>query len=331
MARARMGRVGVALGAASLLIAGLFAGTAQAAQANWSVEIQPTPPKVEFGTAAGFFITFTNAGPSNVSQLYYVDDVAPFGDQNPDPAPVYFESSQGSCAVTAGDLRCTLGAVNAGQTATIEVAYPAPTNGANLAYKGEVNSTGVSLNDKGKNSHGDALGASATALLAAGNGNFGGRFNTQNNGNVVNGQVLSGTNKQNAKISFLAANVGASIEDGLPNNAFSCAPACNGASFSGDWIRVIVDHGQPQGTAFQVQTQIRNPGNVDVNTAVVYHVLDTGQVQVIGDDPAERATSTAQPGTLAPEGSVFMQYVTAGNQTVLEVTVWLTQNGGIRK
>lgn len=329
VSRARIYRLSAALAAAVLALQ-LLLPVVSAARPNWELKIDPTPPKAELGTAVGFFITFTNKGPSRVSQAFYVDDLAPFDPAVPDPAVLYAQPSQGTCE-TSGELRCTLGAVNAGQSFTIEVGYPAPTSGSSIGYRGEVNSTGVSFNDKGDNSHGDALRASASAGLATGGGNFGGRFNLDENGSVANGQPLSGTNKQSATLSFLTANVGASIEDGLANNAFNCAPACNGVNFSGDWIRVIVDRGTPQGEPFQVTTRIRNAGSVDVNTAVVYHVLDTGQVVIIGDTTSERATSTALPVPLAPDGSVFMQFVQDGNQTVLEVTVWLTKNGGIRK
>lgn len=317
-----MGRVGLAMGAASLLIAGLFAGTAQAANpAGWSLSVVQQPPIVQNGELAGFEITIANAGPSNISQFFYQD--------SPTATPA-FVSIVGTRAYTCNsgaDLQCNIGPMNAGDSVVITVAYTTPANGNSFSYVAEANTTGVPVGSN--KSHGDSLFNNPKTVVTqlTTDKNIGGKF-LPTGGDVSNDTNLSGSNKQSTQVFGVAAGVGAAVQDGLPNNAFDCGTACAGVTFLGEWSKIVVDNGRTQGTPFKVVITIKGAGNADLDSAVVYHVLDNGTTRIIGDTAEERcAVANAPNDPLAADGCIKAVKV-GGN---LQLNIWLTQNGGIRK
>jgi len=96
---------------------------------------------------AGYRIDIGNAGPSNISQLFLVDDQT--------ATPSYVQTNQGSCnglvsgvpTTTSGRLLCSFGALNAGATITVIVAYTTPTSGppSSFSVTFELNTTGATL------------------------------------------------------------------------------------------------------------------------------------------------------------------------------------------
>ena len=77
------------------------------------------PLTVAAGSAMGYQVTISNAGPSNISQLFLVTKTQ--------QSPAYITTSQGSCAPAgSGPLGCTFGALNAKKSVTVTVAYAAP-------------------------------------------------------------------------------------------------------------------------------------------------------------------------------------------------------------
>lgn len=311
MFRARISRMG-AIVTASLVAAQLLAGAVSAAPPRWSMTVDRLPETVANGASAGFRITITNSGPSNISQLYMTD--------SPIVAPSYIGlPSQGSCT-QSGDLLCTFGALGKGDSVIVTVAYVTPDSGATYDYTALADTTGVAF-DAGDNSHGDTLTKTVTTTLR-GDSNFGGGFVPDQLGSVSNGAV-DGTNKQSTKLENLPITTLATVEDG-PTVSFPCKGCGKGVT---EWSKITVNSGQTFTAPFKVViTTAGSFSRLDLSKVVVYHVLDNGTVVVIGDTATERCASATDPGTVPADGCVFPALV-GGN---LQLTVYVYQNGGMR-
>ena len=191
MRRKTFGRVlGVLCLATSFALA--TAGSASASPPRWSMTVKNLPPKVAAGNAMGYQITISNAGPSNISQLFLVTET-------PD-SPAYIPTpSQGSCAPAgSGPLACTFGALNAKKSVTVIVAYAGPVSNTydpgDPVFQG--NSNGLTFSDGGS-SHGDTLSDpnEKPTTISTGNGNFAGGFSLSDV-DVSTDKDLSDSNKQ---------------------------------------------------------------------------------------------------------------------------------------
>lgn len=330
--RTRARRMGAGLAVTSLLALQVFSGVGQAANpAGWSMTVIQQPEGIGTGNLAGFEITISNIGPSNISQFFFID--------SPALVPSYLATTYGTgICVTDPDLKCDLSPFNAGESITITVAY-APTS--NFTYTPEANTTGV---PSGKNnSHGDSLFANPKTYTTtvSSNRNFGGAF-LPTGGSVGNDTSINGSNKQSVQLFALGSAIGASVEDALPNNAYSCSsdPLCTG--FIGEWSRLRVDGGQVQGTPFKAVITIKTSTSftqAQLDSMLAFHVLDgSGAVVRIGDTTtqtpgqpqsaySERCGGTTVPAKPSPDGCIHAAKV-GGN---LVLTFWLTQNGGMRR
>jgi hypothetical protein len=338
--------MGAGLAVTSLLALQVFSGVGQAANpAGWSMTVIQQPEGIGGNTndLAGFEITISNTGPSNIAQLFFIDTAT--GGPTV-PSFLLIKEGHATC-VTTPDLKCDLSPLNAGEHVTIVVAYN-PT-GSSFTYTPEANTTGV---PSGKNnSHGDSLFADPKTYVTtvSSNRNVGGSF-LPDGGSVANDTKFTGPNTQSVEIFGIGPGVGASVEDGLPNNAFSCSPACDGQSFVGQWSKIRVDGGRVQSGAFKVVITIKTSQNftqAELDEIVAYHVLDDpdpddnvpAPVVIVGDgaqqtpgDPGpsanERcATPNQANDPLATDGCIHAEKV-GGN---LVLTFWLTQNGGMRR
>jgi hypothetical protein len=297
--------------AAALVALQLLAAPAAAAPPRWEMDIQRLPPTVKNGADAGFQITILNKGPSNISQLYLFD--------SPTAGPTFVETSQGTCTAVGVDLMCSFGALNAGQSVSVTVAYTTALTGNSFEYTAFANTTGVSP-DQGGNSHGDALDKTVSTSLTN-DKNFGGGFHV-GTGAVENDTSLHPKkNKQSTQLFGVASNVIATVEDG-PGIAFPC-DGCDTTLAETSVINVA--GGQPFLTPFRVViTVVGSFNNLDLNTVVVYHLLDDGTtLQVIGDVPAERCDSPTNPSSVPAEGCVYVSLV----GTNLQVVAFVYQNG----
>src|SRR5215218_1861158 len=115
MRRKSIGRL---LGAVCL--AGSFVlsatGSASAAPPKWSMSVVDLPSLVANGSGAGYRVTITNRGPSNISTLFLVTKIQ--------DSPAFVTTTQGACSAPgAGPLFCSLGALNAGQSVTVVAGY----------------------------------------------------------------------------------------------------------------------------------------------------------------------------------------------------------------
>lgn len=299
--------------AATLVALQLIAAPASAAPPRWEMSIGRLPELVKNGADAGFEVTILNKGPSNISQLYLFD--------SPTAGPTFVETSQGTCTAVGVDLMCSFGALNDDQSVTVTVAYTTPSSGNSFAYTAFANTTGVSP-DQGGNSHGDALQKTVTTSLTT-DKNYGGGFH------VGDGTVSDDTslhpkkNKQSTQLIGVASNVVATVADG-PGISATCT-GC--ATTLPEWSRIIVDNGNTFDAPFKVVlTATGSYNNLDLGTAVLYHVLDNGAVVVIGDGPGERCDSPTSPSSVPADGCVIFSLV-GGN---LQAIAFIYQNGHMR-
>jgi hypothetical protein len=287
---------------ASALLALMLIGPAavNAGTPGWKFYITPIPADgiVAPSASAGFVVTIANEGKSNISALYLSTDLpatAPNGG-----APTYVGTpgwtnqpdGSGVCsAANAGPLYCDLGNLIAGASVTVTVAFQMPASGSSffnfLAF-----GNGNTPSDGGT-SHGDELkglisinsGNSrppvtpAAQITLNASKNFAGGFTTD--GTVVaNDQTLGPKNIQSGKIVPPAQNVPVTIEDGLADDAFSCAnlgTTCTNRF--GEWARLNVAAGTPFNTGIHVTYTIlgnKVPQGATVDTINLIHVPSDG-------------------------------------------------------
>jgi len=174
----RIHRSGVVLVSAALAIfmiapASSFAST----PAGWAMTARPTPSTVIQGASAGYKVTITNSGPSNIATLYLGATLT--GSSNPavfPPTTFVGTPSQGTCKPKAGPLSCAFGTLKAyGTPVTVTVAFATPTSGSSFGITFLASTTGATTSDGGT-SHGDNLPASVSTSLVAAGGDVAGGF-----------------------------------------------------------------------------------------------------------------------------------------------------------
>jgi Domain of unknown function DUF11 len=296
------------LGALCLAGSFVFAATvpASAATPRWSMTVTNLPATVGDGSAMGYRVTISNAGPSNISQLFLVTKTQ--------QSPAYIVTSQGSCAAAgSGPLGCTFGALNAKKSVVVTVAYAAPFTDTGDAGDPvfQANSNGLTFSDGG-NSHGDTLtDPNETGTLISASHDFAGGFALTDVG-VSTDDQLSDSNKQATSVSPPASDLVVTAEDG-PQVSFACKRICTKAF--GEWSAINVGNGQKFGTFFPVTLLVRAidaPSNL--SQVKLAHVLDNGTTVQL-----DQCTTVLQNCiTVTPAG------------TNVEIKAFLDQNGGIR-
>jgi hypothetical protein len=195
------------------------------------------PNSVTPGADAGYLVTITNNGPSNISQLYLVNDPSK-GNPTFVGAP-----TQGSCTQPGVTLLCTFGALNAGQSVTVLVGY---TTGGNGSFNPNMEglTSGVTYTDPSR-SHGDTLtDGTFNGTILNTDKNFGGGFTVNGNGSIGNNNQLNGQNKQSEKISHLPGGIGATVQDGS-TTGFPCTSdgVVDCSKLIGEWSILNVNNG----------------------------------------------------------------------------------------
>jgi hypothetical protein len=313
----RFRRVASIVSAAALASMLLGVGTAVANPPHWVMDVQKLPPTVGANTNAGFFVTITNNGPSNIATLFLTSDAT--------ANPSYVGTpSQGTCnAAASGLLRCAFGTLTAHHSATVTVAYGVGSSAFNITFAGST--TGNTPTDGGS-SHGDFLYATPkiTTVGVSNSQNFGGGFSLTT-GLVANG-ALGGGNTQQTSVKPPKSAIIATVEDGLVDTTFSCTGQTECGNRFGQWSRVNVDNGHNYSTetprAFSVTLKLSGsivPSGATTSTIDVIHVPDTGSPYTI---------STRCDSTTPIPGNVECITVTkSGN--VFTIVVWLFSNGGL--
>jgi hypothetical protein len=292
-------------------------GGASASPPRWSMSVTDLPAVVHNGSSAGYQVTISNAGPSNISTLFLVTKIT--------DSPSYVGTpTQGTCsAAGAGALRCSYGALGAGQSVTVTVAYTTPATGTSFDPVFQANSNGATFSDAKNTSHGDTLqDQNETATTLTTSKNYAGGFSIDTNP-VGDDATLSKTNVQSTTLTPPQAGIIATVEDGLPDSTFACA-GCVGTQL-GEWSRLNVNNGQKFGSLFKVTVLIFGkslPKTVDLTSQAsldqvnLAHVLNDGTVVPMTQRCG--ATPTLNCVTATAQGSNLL------------VTGYVDQNGGVR-
>ncbi len=312
----RMGRVAAAV--ALVCSFGLAtAGGASASPPRWSMSVTDLPAVVHNGSNAGYQVTVSNAGPSNISTLFLVTKIT--------DSPSYVSSpSQGTCSAPgAGPLVCSFGALGAGASVTVTVAYTTPATGTSFDPVFQANSNGATFSDSKGTSHGDTLqDPNETPTSLTSSKDFAGGFAIDTSP-VGDDSSLTKNNVQSTNLTPPVSGVIATVQDGLADNAFTCT-GCTGVPL-GEWSRLNVNNGQQFGDLIKVSVLIFGkslPKSVDLTSQASLDQVNL--VHVLND-------GTVVPMTQRCGATPSLNCVTATAQgSNLLITGYIDQNGGVR-
>jgi hypothetical protein len=319
---------------------------------NWaSPTPTPLPPAVRAGTPAGFELSITNNGRSNISSLYlFTINGAP---------DIAYVSDAAHCN-PSGQLSCSFGALRKGESVSVTVAFPTPTD-----YEGpfsvdfEWNTTGLGSGSS-DNSHGDELRVTGTTqVISATNANFNGGFVLPGFQTISTGPIGAG-NLQTSTLFAPTTGIGASVSDGTEGTCpapFTCF---------GEATYLTVGNGSTQYGLFKVVVTIDAslvPAGTDPSQVGVVHVFDNppGGFENITNDCPTSGTPTSQCRTVevVSTGAAVATFSSHHDDEcdsdhdgywwwpwwwrdhdddddcppesqTLQVTVWLAQNGFIK-
>lgn len=312
--RQRSGRVATLVTAALAASMLMGAGTASAAPPRWAMTVEKLPATVSPGADAGYRVTITNNGPSNIASLFLVSDRT--------VAPSFIGApSQGSCNET-GLLSCAFGALGAGQSVVVTVAYTTPTSGNAFGVTFQANTTGATFSDSKGRSHGDTLFADPkiTSTALSSNPDFAGGFAVDAT-SYANVQDVKRQNPQATSIEGFQSLIPVTIQDGITSGVDCTIGACSGAF--GQWSSLSVGGGATFASPFKVTLVLWGPsvpGGASTDDIFVLHTPDAGPTYVIDQhcSPASGTPTNAECVTVTKVGNNYM------------IEVWLFQNGSIR-
>lgn len=301
-------------------------GAVTAANPSWNVSFDRLPNVVAPGNDAGWLVTVTNNGPSNINDLNVSITSEELG-----ALPTYISdltlSSAGteSCDTATGALVCNVGTLVDGGTVTFTVAFdvPATDTGTFDLNIGLRAGTGDTETDGPGKSRGDKVNFINSTPIST-SSNFAGGFSGDDSTYQTN-QNIGRRNLQASTVENISANIGVTIEDGITSGV-DCATAASRTCFA-EWTALNVDDGAEFGTPFKVTLLISGsalPGGTSVDDVVLVHVLDDGSIDVIGDDADETCDST----TGTPTNAECITVTKVGNN--YKIVVWLNSNGNIR-
>jgi len=316
--RNRLGRFTTVLTAASmaLLLLGVGAATAKT-PSGWGIAVQKLPPTVAAGNDAGYSVTVSNAGPSNVNAV----TLTVVTTDTPGADPTYFSGltwnvgGPGSCEETGG-LVCDLGTIAAGTSIQFVVAYnvPAGTTGAFDVTFSLESASGNTGRDQGGNSRGDSYNKTFSTGISS-NQNFDAGFVVDQFTYETTGS-LGRSNKQTTKVEVTDDLIPVTVEDGI--NSYPCDGCSN---LIGEWS-VLNVAGGATGEPIKVTIFIYGgavPGGVQAGDIYLYHADGDGGWNIVD------ATCDASP----PNNADCLESVTKIGQNY-KIVAWLEHNGGMR-
>ena len=309
MIRKRLSRLATVFTTAALAVMLVGVGSVSANPPHWSMTVTKLPPTVKAGADAGFVITITNAGPSNIATLFLVDDA---GNTSYVGTP-----TQGSCLAAGVPLKCTFGTLRAGKSVTVTVAHTVGTTALTVTF--QANTNGSTFSDTGNTSHGDTLSKTATTSVSN-SPNFGGGFIVGST-TVLNYQTVGSGNKQASSVVSPASLIPVTVEDGITTGVPCTGAKC--ANAFGEWTELHVNGGAPYGSAFKVTLLIWGgavPGGVSLGSIVILHTLDNGTTTTI--------STHCTPTTGTPTNAECLTATRVGSN--YRIVVWIFQNGNLR-
>lgn len=283
-------------------------GPASAAQPGWQfINVQKLPATVSQNAVAGYSFTIKNGGSSNISKLFLTDTVV--------AAPLHFTNSRGTVCQTTPDLRCDFGALVAGDSIDVTIAYRVGTANFNNTFRLDSSGDPTGRN----NSHGDSKLESVTTTVS-GDVDFAGTFTIDTTA-LATTATLGRQNKQTTTIEPPEALVPVTIEDGITIGVACTIPACSNAF--GEWSQVSVAGGKTYAAPFKVTLFVWGgavPGGTSTSSIKVLHTTDLGTTYAISQacTPTSGTPTNAECLTVTKVGSNY------------QIVVWLFQNGSIR-
>jgi hypothetical protein len=325
--RKRLGRFVTIFTAATFALVLVGVGSVAAQNPTWAISILRIPPTVGAGHEAGYTVTVSNNGPSNINTLSMVVSTP----VTPNAAPSYFSGltwnfgPHGTCTGTgpggSGPLTCDLGTLsgNPSQSVTFTVAYHVPTGTTGtfdmtVAIQSGSGNTG----SDGGNSRGDKF--SKTASTGIGNSqNFDGGFSVTGDTYQTTGN-LGRNNKQSTKLETTDTLIPVTVTDGV--TSYPCDSGDTQCSrLIGEWSVLDVNGGISQ-HPIKVTLLIWGgavPGGLSTSDIFLIHADGTG---------AETPVTTACNGNPPTNADCLVSVTKVGNN--YEIVAWLAHNGSIR-
>jgi hypothetical protein len=306
--RKHLGRAATAIATAALLGA-MVAAPASARTPGWDfINVKQLPDTVSPNAFAGFSFTIINKGSSNISALYLTDTAA--------GSPEYIANSRNITCATAPELRCAFGALNAGATIDVTVAYRV--GAANFTDKFQLDSTGDPAG--GNNSHGDSKFSALLTTVVSSSADFDGGFVIDDSLYETRG-TLGRQNKQISSAEVGDTLIPVTIRDGEANYLCNNSdPDC--ARFIGEWSVLDVNGGSNT-KPIKVTLLVWGgavPGGVGANDIFLVHADGLGNATAV-----KTACNAATPPTNA---DCLVSVTKVGSN--FKIVAWLSHNGGLR-
>ena len=311
MIRKRLGRFATVLTAASMALLLLGAGGAVAkTPSGWGIAITNLPATVKAGNVAGYDVTISNIGPSNVNAVTFT--IVPT--DTPNATPAYFPGLSGYQCTTTGQVVCDLGTMAAGTVIHFQVAYNVPTTSSgtfDVSFQLKSGSGYVPGNNQ---SRGDAYANVAKTSLSASQ-NFDGGF-TIGATTFQTGGSLGRNNKQTTQLDTTDLNIPVTVTDGI--DSFACN-ACT-TNVVGEWSVLDVNSGNSGPIKVTIMVWGGSvPGSVSASSLYLIHANPDGTFNIVNQQ-CDSTHSNADCLAGVP--------VKVGNN--YKIVAWLAHNGGIR-
>jgi len=325
--RSRIRRLVSLAGVMALALASIGVGPAAAkTPSGWDISAVRLPVTVHAGNDAGYDVTITNIGPSNIN----VAKASIVPTLTPNATPSYFgllTRNQGdpvSCT-TEGQLVCTLGTLTPGTVITFRVAYLVPadtTGGFEVALRLRAGTGDVEGTNQ---SRGDAFERKVTTGINN-NQNFDGGFYRPNAGGestYATTGALGRTNRQTSEVVVSETGVTVNVADGslVDTNLIQCDTA------------VIPDCGH--GTEWTALSVPGHDGYIKVTLNVYGGSVDGGvsesELYVLHDPdsgPTYAITTRCDPPNAQPASGECLTATKVGSNW--RIVVWLFNNGALR-
>jgi hypothetical protein len=313
--------------ATAMMLAALGVGPVVAkTPSGWNIVADKLPVTVKAGNDAGYFVTITNVGPSNINAV----TASIVTSDSPNATPTYLSDvarNQGgavTCSAT-GQLTCSLGTVTPGTVITFTVAYLVPdgTTGAfDLSLRLRAGTGDV---EGGNQSRGDAL-ANPVSTGINNNQNFDGGFVRPNAGGdtlYATTGALGRQNRQTSELAVTATNLTVNVADGslVDTSTIQCdtdtMPKCGHGT---EWTSLSVP-----GHAGYIKVTLNVwggsvDGGVQADDFSVLHDPDSGSTYEI-------TTPCSPPNTQPASGECLTATKVGSNWRIV---VWLLNNGNLR-
>lgn len=286
----------------------LGTGVTSATVANMQF-LSPTklPATVGPNALAGYSFTVHNGGSSNLSQLFLS---APANGA----AAFYTDNRNTQCQLTP-TLSCSYGALNAGDSIFVTVAYQVGTSNFNVTFN--LDTTGGPTSD-GHHSHGDSVTQSFTTSVNSGK-DFAGGFQLDG-GTFGTNDTLGKKNDQSTTVHSGLALTPVNVTDGITTFPGTGDDPCATLSCVGDWTQVQVGTGT-QGP-IEVKLLIYGQsvkGNPALSSFGLWHEGSTpNPITVRCADPTSINAGNQECITVSMQGNNYL------------IDAWLIHNGTLR-